>query len=253
MEYKRIADIKRLQFIINTLNENIQKDSSVLDVGCGNGIISRAIGKEGYRVHGIDISEKAIEKAKTLTTLENVTFDNISAEQLVADGYRYDAVICSEVLEHLNHPERLLKVLYDSLMDNGVIIVTVPNGRGAREMFVTRPVIRMQQNNNLMWRMLPKVKKLLGYSGTTVQSDAEDLTHVQFFTKRSLYDLATANNFKIIKFNVTNFIDDVFPFSILTKRIVYLQKIDAKLADKLPANFAGSFVSVWKKNYLRSD
>lgn len=247
MEYNRIADIKRLQFIINTLNENLPKGSKVLDVGCGNGIISRGIGKEGYQVHGIDISEKAIEKAKSLTTLENVTFDNISAEQLVADGNKYDAVICSEVLEHLNNPEKLLGVLYDSLQDNGVLIVTVPNGAGPRETFVTRPVIRMQQKNSLLWRMLPKIKKMLGYTGTTVQSDADDLTHVQFFTKKSLEKLAASNHFKIVKFGVTNFIDDVFPFSLLTKRIFYLQKLDAALADRLPSRFSGSFVTVWKK------
>jgi 2-polyprenyl-3-methyl-5-hydroxy-6-metoxy-1,4-benzoquinol methylase len=250
MEYNRIADIKRLQFIINTLKENFPKGAKVLDVGCGNGIISRGIGSHGYRVYGIDISDKAIEKAKMLTKLENVTFDNISAEQLVADGNKYDAVICSEVLEHLNDPGKLLKVLYESLDNGGVLIVTVPNGKGPREMFVTKPVIRMQKKNNWMWRTLPKVKKLLGYTGTTVQSDADDLTHVQFFTKNSLEGLAEANNFKIVKFGVTNFIDDVFPFSFLTKRIKYLQKLDAALADKLPSKFAGSFVSVWKKSLV---
>jgi 2-polyprenyl-3-methyl-5-hydroxy-6-metoxy-1,4-benzoquinol methylase len=248
MEYNRIADIKRLQFIVATLNENLPKGSKVLDVGCGNGIISRGIGKEGFQVHGIDISNKAIEKARALTTLENVTFDNVSAEQLVADGNKYHAVICSEVLEHLNDPGKLLKVLYESLKDDGLLIVTVPNGRGPRETFVTKPVIRMQQKNNWMWRTLPKVKKVLGYSGTTVQSDADDLTHVQFFTKKSLESLATSNHFTIAKFGVTNFVDDVFPFSILAKRIKYLQKLDAAFADKIPAEYAGSFVTVWKKN-----
>jgi 2-polyprenyl-3-methyl-5-hydroxy-6-metoxy-1,4-benzoquinol methylase len=248
MEYNRIADIKRLQFIVATLNENLPKGAKVLDVGCGNGIISRGIGKEGFYVHGIDISNKAIEKAKALTALENVTFHNISAEQLVADGNKYDAVICSEVLEHLNQPEKLLRVLYESLKNDGLLIVTVPNGRGPRETFVTKPVIRMQQKNNWMWRTLPKLKKMLGYSGTTVQSDADDLTHVQFFTKRSLECLAESNNFTIAKFGVTNFVDDVFPFSILAKRIKYLQKLDAAFADKIPAEYAGSFVTVWKKN-----
>ena len=248
MEYNRIADIKRLQFIVATLNENLPKGSKVLDVGCGNGIISRGIGREGYCVRGIDISEKAIEKAKALTDLENVTFDNISAEQLVADGNKFDAVICSEVLEHLNQPGKLLRVLYDSLTDNGLLVVTVPNGRGPREMFVTKPVIRMQQKNNWMWRTLPKLKKMLGYSGTTIQSDADDLTHVQFFSRKSLERLAASNNFSITKFGVTNFIDDVFPFSILTKRIKYLQKLDAAFADRIPVKYAGSFVTVWKKN-----
>lgn len=247
MEYNRIADIKRLQFIVSTLKDHLPSGSTVLDVGCGNGIISRGIGKEGFNVFGIDISDKAIEKAKSLTNLPNVKFEQISAEQLVADGKRYDAVICSEVLEHLNQPEKLLKVLYQSLTDQGILIVTVPNGKGPRETFVTKPVIRMQRNNSMMWRMLPKIKKALGYTGTTVQSDADDLTHVQFFTKRSLERLAADNHFRIVRFGVTNFIDDVFPFSLLTKRMRFLQKADAALADKLPHGFAGSFVTVWQK------
>jgi 2-polyprenyl-3-methyl-5-hydroxy-6-metoxy-1,4-benzoquinol methylase len=247
MEYNRVADIKRLQFIIDTLKANLPEGAVVLDVGCGNGIISRGLGREGFNVYGIDVSEKAIEKARALTSLPNVKFDVISAEQLVADGKRYNAVICSEVLEHLNQPEKLLSTLYRSLTDDGVLIVTVPNGMGPRELFVTKPVIRMQRKNSWSWRTLLRVKKWLGYSGTTVQSDADDLTHVQFFTKESLRRLAEANHFRITRFGVTNFIDDVFPFSLLTRRVKVLQKLDASIADVLPHGCAGSFVSVWQK------
>jgi len=247
MEYNRVADIKRLQFIVDTFKKRLPQNATVLDVGCGNGIISRGIGMNGYQVYGIDISEKAIEKARSLTTLPNVKFDVISAEQLVADGKRYDAVICSEVLEHLNHPEKLLNTLYQSLNNDGILIVTVPNGSGPRELFVTRPVIKMQKKNGFLWRLLIRIKKLFGYSGTTVQSDADDLTHVQFFTKRSLERLARQNKFQITRFGVTNFIDDVFPFSLLTRKIKALQKLDAAIADKLPKQFAGSFVTVWQK------
>ncbi|HEU0063944.1 MAG TPA: methyltransferase domain-containing protein [Flavisolibacter sp.] len=247
MEYNRIADIKRLHFIIDTFQNRLPKSATVLDVGCGNGIISRGIGQHGYTVYGIDISEKAIEKARALTNLTNVSFDVVSAEQLVADGKKYDAVICSEVLEHLNQPEKLLNTLYQSLTENGILIVTVPNGSGPRELFVTRPVIKMQKKNSVAWRTLLKLKKLFGYKGTTVQSDADDLTHVQFFTKKSLEKLAKQNKFRITRFGVTNFIDDVFPFSLLTRKIKLLQKVDAAIADKLPSSFAGSFVSVWQK------
>jgi 2-polyprenyl-3-methyl-5-hydroxy-6-metoxy-1,4-benzoquinol methylase len=247
IEYNRIADIKRLKFIVETLKTHLPEGAVVLDVGCGNGIISRGLGREGFNVYGIDVSEKAIEKARALTNMPNVKFDVISAEQLVADGKRYNAVICSEVLEHLNHPEKLLTTLYQSLTDDGVLIVTVPNGKGPRETFVTKPVINMQRKNNWAWKALLKVKKALGYSGTTVQSDADDLTHVQFFSKKSLNDLAAVNKFRITRFGVTNFIDDVFPFSLLTRRIKGLQKLDASLAEMLPHQCAGSFVTVWEK------
>src|SRR3978361_2232973 len=102
MEFERIADIKRLNFIIDVLKKRLPSGAEVLDVGCGNGVISRSLGEHGFTVKGIDVSEKAIMKARALNTFNNVTFDVISAEQLVAGGQRYHAIICSEVLEHLN-------------------------------------------------------------------------------------------------------------------------------------------------------
>jgi len=247
MEYERIADIKRLQIIMKTFEERLPPHADILDVGCGNGIISRAIGSKGYNVLGIDISEKAIEKARSLNGLPNVDFKLISAEQLVFEGNRYHSVICSEVLEHLNHPENLLRTLHESLRDDGLLIVTVPNGFGAREVFVTKPMIRLEREKSFMWDLVMKSKKLLGYKGTTIQSAADDLTHVQFFSKKALYKLAEKTNFEIINFRVTNFIDDVFPFSLITRKSRSIQKMDASIADCLPHRMAGSFVTVWKK------
>ena len=247
MEFERIADIKRLDFIIEVLRSQLPTGAEVLDVGCGNGVISRSLGEKGFNVQGIDVSEKAIEKAKSLNKSNNVKFDVVSAEQLVANGQQYHAVICSEVLEHLNEPARLLKVLHEILKEDGVLIVTVPNGKGAREVLITKPVQKMQKKNNWSWKLLQRIKKALGYSGTTVQSAADDLTHIQFFTKSSIEALANSNQFTIVRFGKTNFIDDVFPFSFFTKKIKLLQKWDSALADKLPYNFTGGFLTVWQK------
>ncbi len=72
----------------------------MLDVGCGYGIVTRAIAAVGFNVHGIDISEKAIEKEKALINGPNATFEVVSAEQLATTGAHFDAIKCSEVLEH---------------------------------------------------------------------------------------------------------------------------------------------------------
>jgi 2-polyprenyl-3-methyl-5-hydroxy-6-metoxy-1,4-benzoquinol methylase len=246
MEFTRYADIKRLKFISDVLRKRLPEGAEVLDVGCGNGIITRSLGEQGFNVRGIDVSAKAIEKAKSLNKLPNVQFENTSAEQLVADGRRYHAVICSEVLEHLNDPGKLLKVLHEVLHDDGALIVTVPNGKGPRELFVTRPVIAMQKKNNWVWKSVKGMKKLFGYSGTTVQSDADDLTHIQFFTRKTLKKLAADNRFEIVQFGKTNFVDDVFPFSMVAKRSKTLQKWDASVAEVMPYQFTGGFVTVWK-------
>jgi 2-polyprenyl-3-methyl-5-hydroxy-6-metoxy-1,4-benzoquinol methylase len=247
MEFERIADIKRLNFIIDVLRKRLPQGAEVLDVGCGNGVISRSLGEQGFKVKGIDVSEKTIEKARALNKFPHVKFEVISAEKLVADGHRYHAVICSEVLEHLNEPGKLLNTLHQCLHENGVLIVTVPNGKGPRELFVTRPIQSMQKKNNWLWRFMKGIKKMFGYKGTTVQSDADDLTHIQFFTRKTLKQLATDNKFTISSFGKTNFIEDVFPFSLLTKRFKFLQKVDCAIAEKLPYGLTGGFVTVWEK------
>lgn len=246
-EYDRIADRKRLDFISDALSGKTQSMAKILDVGCGNGVISRHLGKLGFNVLGIDVSDQTIARARELNTLPNVFFEVISAEQLVAQGDTFDAIICSEVLEHLQNPSSLLKVLYQSLKPDGILIVTVPNGSGPRELFVTRPVLKMRESNNWAWKAVVKVKNALGYTGTTVQSAADNLDHVQFFKKSDLEALSTENKFRIVRFGKANFIEDVFPFSFVAKKIRGLQWLDCKIADVLPYRFTGGFFSVWEK------
>ena len=245
--YQNYTDIKRLKFIIDSLDNVVPPGGTVLDVGCGNGLISVSLGKAGYNVLGIDISLKAIEKAKEKNSLPNVKFAVAGAEELSETNTKYDAVICSEVLEHLNEPSSLLKYIYKTMKDDGVLIVTVPNGKGPRETLITRPVIAMQKKDNWVWGVVQKIKSALGYKGTTLQSDADDLTHIQFFTIKSLKKLAQQNSFTIEKFGKTNFLENVFPFSFATKKIKFLQKVDCAIADILPYNFTCGFVSIWQK------
>ncbi|MGX5819038.1 class I SAM-dependent methyltransferase [Chitinophaga lutea] len=245
-EYDRITDRKRLNFIVDSLKNEIPANARILDVGCGNGVISRHLGQFGYEVLGIDISDKTIAVARSKNKLPNVRFEAISAEQLTVQGLQYDAVICSEVLEHLDNPGILLNTIYKSLRENGVLIVTVPNGMGPREVLVTKPMLKAR-NNPKLWNMIGKFKSALGFKGTTVQSQADNLDHVQFFTRRDLRELAAANDFNITQISKTNFVEDVFPFSILTRRLKFLQALDCQVAELLPVGWTGGFNTIWKK------
>ena len=141
--YTRYADIKRLDFIKKNLAESIPPNGTVLDVGCGNGIISLQLGKEGYAVHGIDMSDKSIENAKQKNPFTNVTFSVMDAETMRASGQRYDAIVCSEVLEHLNQPSNLVHQLADILQPNGILLVTVPNGTGQASSSTGSPMYKL--------------------------------------------------------------------------------------------------------------
>ncbi len=247
-EYNRVADRKRVDFIAEVITKSVGTSGRILDVGCGNGVISRHLGNAGFNVLGIDVSDKTIEAARLITHLPNVQFMKKSAEELVASGEKYDAVICSEVLEHLQQPGLLLDVLSQSLAEKGILIITVPNGNGPRELFVTKPILNLRKKNNWIWRSILKFKKTLGYSGTTVQSAADNLDHIQFFTKKELERLSRQHGFKITGFGKANFIEDVFPFSFFSKRLPVLQALDCKIADLLPYQFTGGFFMVWEKD-----
>jgi len=248
MEFESIADKKRLDFIINAIHSAAAPGSSILDFGCGNGIISKAIASKGFTVKAIDVSHKTITEARSTNAHPNLNYQVVPAGKFVAEPRRYQAIICSEVLEHLDDPASLLKALRTSLSDTGKLIVTVPNGYGPREVLVTKPVQYLQQQNRHGSSVLSKIKTWLGYSGTTVQSSADDLRHKQYFSTSSLRILALKTGFTIASIRSSNFIEQVFPFSLLTRRSQILQKIDSQAADLLPLSFTSGFMMVWKKN-----
>jgi len=245
--YRKAEDLKRLNFINSHIRENIDEGDKVLDVGCGNGNVSLFLGQKGVQVKGIDISAEAIAIAKARNPFSYVEFEVCAAEKLSDIGERYKAVVCSEVLEHLDEPHALLEVLYELLTDDGILIVTVPNGYGPREVFMTKPMQHIQKNGGLANKAIKSIKSALGYKGSTVQSAAENLTHVQFFSLNTLKQLAQRARFSIQQISNANFIDAVFPVSLVTNRITALQKVDCTVADYLPHGLTSGFYTVWTK------
>lgn len=248
-EYVRIEDLKRLDFIVRNIQKHKDaRHSRILDLGCGNGLMSRYLGERGYRVHGVDISCEAIRLARQATTLPNVTFEVAAAEKLRESHLRYDVIICSELLEHLDDPQSLISVVRDLLYRDGKLIVTVPNGKGPREILVTRPVQRIHESGGRISQFVSAVKSLLGYDGTTVQSAADDLTHRQFFSKKSLIALLESSGFSLDILEHSDCFEAVFPFSLLTRRFRLLQRLDCALANVMPPPFVSGFYTAWSKN-----
>lgn len=135
---------------------------------------------------------------------------------------QYDAVLLSEVLEHLNEPKRMLHLLIRLVKPGGMAIITVPNGYGPREVIITRPqqfIYRTPLKHGLF-----ALKRALGYTGETAQSANPDLEHLHFFTKRSLIRFVHREGFELIRLAKADSIDRVFPFSLLANRIPILQR-----------------------------
>ncbi len=83
------------------------KDKSVLDIGCGGGILAESMAARGAHVTGIDLAEKPLKVAQ-LHLLESglqVDYRLISPEALADEmPRRFDVVTCMELLEHVPDP-----------------------------------------------------------------------------------------------------------------------------------------------------
>jgi SAM-dependent methyltransferase len=93
----------------------------VLDVGCGDGTLAEKLRAPNYEVHCCDFAGGHPDRKG----LAHVKAD-------LRDGLPYgsgsmDAIVCSEVLEHLLEPARAIAEFSRVLAPNGVLVVSVPN------------------------------------------------------------------------------------------------------------------------------
>ncbi|MEY8256474.1 class I SAM-dependent methyltransferase [Erysipelotrichaceae bacterium 66-17] len=106
------------------LNENCTK-KSVLDLGCGTGIITREFYKAGYEVIGVDISSKAIAYAKKNT--EEINYINSDYFTLNINN-TFDIIYLGYCTLGMYGPKKrfeLLRKCYEYLNDGGVLVLDV--------------------------------------------------------------------------------------------------------------------------------
>jgi 2-polyprenyl-6-hydroxyphenyl methylase/3-demethylubiquinone-9 3-methyltransferase len=102
------------------------KDLTILDIGCGGGLVCEPLARMGGDVTGIDADPVAIDVAKNHAADAGlkIQYHNKSAEELKT---KYDAVLALEIIEHVDDPAAFVKACTKLLKPGGIIIFSTLN------------------------------------------------------------------------------------------------------------------------------
>jgi 2-polyprenyl-3-methyl-5-hydroxy-6-metoxy-1,4-benzoquinol methylase len=122
--------VRRYIELIDFMNEaKIRHSSSVLDVGCAPGRLAERLYRAGFNnIEGCDWKPECelVERVRGQLRYRQVDLNAAALESY--DDAAFDVVICSDVLEHLEHPARLLREFARVTAPGGNIFITLPNG-----------------------------------------------------------------------------------------------------------------------------
>lgn len=128
-DFKALHEINPLRLdFIQQRSQLIGK--TVIDIGCGGGILSEGMAKLGACVTGIDMSEAALAAAKE-HQLENnvaVNYELSTAEKIAeAQPEKYDIVTCLEMLEHVPDPSSIIQAAATLVKPGGDLFFSTLN------------------------------------------------------------------------------------------------------------------------------
>lgn len=164
----------RLRFLRDRICERYGRDPlgplplqglTILDIGCGGGLLSEPLARLGAEVTGIDAAERNVRVAEVhaAETGAPVTYRHAAAEDLVAEGARFDVVLAMEVVEHVADVDMFLDSCAALVKPDGMLFMATLN-RTARGFLMgvvgAEYVLRWLPRGTHDWRKFLKPSEL---------------------------------------------------------------------------------------------
>lgn len=112
---------KLAKYLFDTFD--MQKNQTMLEIGCGRGEMLLNFKNLGLEVQGIDLSPEAPNFQKDIS----IIVGNVEEEKLPFNDNSFDIIYSKSVLEHFYYPEKYMKEAYRVLKPNGIILTLVPD------------------------------------------------------------------------------------------------------------------------------
>jgi len=139
--FKALHDFNpcRIDYILQQINQHIAThfntktyhDLSLLDIGCGGGLIAEPMAELGLNVTAIDAAEKNVKIAQHHASKNNVTNINYmhsSIEELITtSSTKYDIILALEIIEHVDNPEIFIEHIAKVMNQDSLLFISTIN------------------------------------------------------------------------------------------------------------------------------
>jgi SAM-dependent methyltransferase len=192
----------------------------------------------GYRVTAVDPHKPSIEHGRKLAP--GVMFIHGFVSEL--SPARFDCVIISEVLEHLDSPETLVSASLPYLAERGLLIVTVPNGYGEFELD-RRLYAALKLESVVGW-----LRSVFGKDGSGRRGAGSDeqSPHIQRFTLSRLREIFDRHGLELVQSRGTSLTSGPLIAHLFARSKIFI-RLNAAMADHVPLVFASGWMFALKR------
>jgi 2-polyprenyl-6-hydroxyphenyl methylase / 3-demethylubiquinone-9 3-methyltransferase len=140
-----VRDAIDAHFGADRANRYPLKGKSVIDVGCGAGLLCEPYARLGGDVTGVDAAPENIEVARAHAAQSKLTIDYRAGELSDQNLGQFDLVSSMEVIEHVADPAWFVTQLVARLKPDGVMLLSTPNRTAASRLFLVEAAERLGQ------------------------------------------------------------------------------------------------------------
>ncbi len=145
-------------------------NKTVIDVGCGGGILAESMARKGAAVKGIDLAEKSIGVARLHGLESGVSVDyEVIATEAIADreANSYDLVTCMEMLEHVPDPSAVVAACAKLAKPGATLVFSTLNRNPKSFLFAivgAEYILKMLPKGTHEYAKFIKPSELAGYA-----------------------------------------------------------------------------------------